>query len=359
MAGGKRARVRDCPAWLHLCTPCTSSNYLSKFLVYRPAKCENRPPQATGEPLQMNVNCSQAAAFSSGYLFVWGVGAWSDIQLSPDIVLSKRGTDLVWEIGESARNKTESLEFGEVVKHESCLAQPKRWHHLPFALNFVTYILCNTLISHTISKRPRKWMVLALRRIELPYQEAHFLLKIGRYRRGGSVSQNENSPAQALDCEEKDQPSFQEPATTLFNPYQVDLRSAWGESWGWNKSWKLLALHCKECQTWTMLNAPSAWSFGREAVWAKVFDEWGGLVDTSELTHQTLTQLHDSYWRAYLCPVINGMIYLLRRGSALLSTLIEIKCVKSKRKHVTVGDQASQKESSWSCLPGAQIWKLD
>ena len=30
---------------------------------------------------------------------------------------------------------------------------------------------------------------------------------------------------------------------------------------------------------WIMLNAPSAWSFGREAVWAKVFEEWRGLTN--------------------------------------------------------------------------------
>ena len=57
------------------------------------------------------------------------------------------------------------------------------------------------------------------------------------------------------------------------------------------------------------------------------------------LSHQILAQLRESYWRASLCPVNNGMIYLLRRGTAFSFTLIELKCVDSKTKHVIVRDQ--------------------
>ena len=47
------------------------------------------------------------------------------------------------------------FEFGEVVKHRSCLVQPELWHNLPYAPNVVAHVLCITLISPARSKKRR------------------------------------------------------------------------------------------------------------------------------------------------------------------------------------------------------------
>ena len=53
-----------------------------------------------------------------------------------------------------------------------------------------------------------------------------------------------------------------------------------------------------------MLNAPSAWSFGREAVWARVFEEWGGLTNPTPSCMKLLESitLPSQQWHVLLAP---------------------------------------------------------
>ena len=54
------------------------------------------------------------------------------------------------------------FEFGEVVKHESCLVRLELWHDLSYAPNVVARVLCNTLNSRDRSKCLRCRLVHAL-----------------------------------------------------------------------------------------------------------------------------------------------------------------------------------------------------
>ena len=145
-----------------------------------------------------------------------------------------------------------------------------------------------------------------------------------------------------------------DPVQSLPSGFEVSVR--WKLSW--NKSWRLLALHCKECQTWNYAYRSERLTFGREAVWAEVFEEWRGLTTPRPVAWKLLEsislpshQWHDLTAPTRLCFVVYTNW---------------IKMCGTQDKNVTVRDQASQKESgllqkesSWSCLSGAQIWKLD